>query len=130
MAGPTKLGGTCIPGSDDGALRHRGLPVDIVGRLVDAETNVVIASASFAAEQLLALWQDAGPQARVWLWEVFGDSLAGVCRPEAQAPAKARVAVAGSAFGFEVVSVNDYTLDRIRRSEDIDLDHLSSPLPR
>jgi hypothetical protein len=65
-----------------------------------------------------------------WLWDAFGQSLAAVCKPKASAPKEIFSAVVDGRFDSEVATVREVTYERILRSEEIDLEHLSDPLPR
>ena len=60
-------------------------------------------------------------------WEAFGDSLARLCQPPPHsAPA---VMAAVRSFTAEVISEDELMYSRVRRSAEIDLDHLSDPGP-
>lgn len=83
------------------------------------------------AERLLKTPSSAATRYdRVWLWEAFAQSLADACRPKPQAPQETLNAVAGGAFDPEVTTTREITYERILRSEEIDVEHLSPPLPR
>ncbi len=74
--------------------------------------------------------QSAGtPEARSFLWNCLGEAMVAKCTPGTREPDDVQFAVAGGAFVPEVVSEDEYTLDRVRRSEILDLDHLSTPRP-
>jgi hypothetical protein len=61
----------------------------------------------------------------ITFWERFGNALAGHCRPSQDAPLAVRSAV--RSLEAEVVSEDELTYWRVRRSAEIDLDHLSEP---
>ncbi|MER6313605.1 hypothetical protein ABT237_07520 [Streptomyces sp. NPDC001581] len=67
---------------------------------------------------------------RLWLWECFAESLAATCRPPASAPPEIADAVNGREISAEVATAREVVYERILRSEEIDLEHLSPPLPR
>ncbi|MFE3991558.1 hypothetical protein ACFXPW_07650 [Streptomyces goshikiensis] len=67
---------------------------------------------------------------RLWLWECFAESLAAMCRPPASALPSVANSVAGGEFSSEVATAREVAYERILRSEEIDLEHLSPPLPR
>jgi hypothetical protein len=73
-------------------------------------------------------WEDR--HARAWLWDTFAESLARICRPGPGAPPEALTAVADGAFDSEVTTTEEITYNRVLRSEEIDVEHLSPPLPR
>jgi hypothetical protein len=58
-------------------------------------------------------------------WERFGDALARHCRPADTAPEAVREAV--RSLSAEVLGEDDLNYARVRRSAEIDLDHLSDP---
>lgn len=72
----------------------------------------------------------ASPGDRSWLWECFAESLAGTCRPPVSALSNVANAVTGGQFSSEVATAREVAYERILRSEEIDLEHLSPPLPR
>jgi hypothetical protein len=66
---------------------------------------------------------------RYWLWSALAEAWAKLCvAPEASAP-EVLNAVEGGAFWSEVMSTEEFSFEQFRHSEEIDLDHLSSPLP-
>ncbi|MEU9824746.1 hypothetical protein [Micromonospora chersina] len=75
---------------------------------------------------------------RYFLWLGLAESWANRCRPATAALArlepvdreKVLAAVAGDAVGVEVLTADEFGLDRYRRSEELDLEHLSPPPPR
>jgi hypothetical protein len=75
-----------------------------------------------------AILNEAEPESRTRLWVAFGESLAAQCKPAENVPGDVRNAVAS--FTAEVVSEDEFTYDRVLRTEEIDLDHLSPPPPR
>jgi hypothetical protein len=85
--------------------RLRRTAGDIATRLVAATTNVE----------------------RHFYWMALGEAWAERCRPKGSQPDEVRNAVA--ALVAEVVPADEYTLIRYRRSEQLDLDHLSAPTP-
>jgi hypothetical protein len=69
----------------------------------------------------------AGLQEIQDFWERFADSLAKHCRPGKGCSDEDREAVLG--ITGEAVSEDDLRYSRVRRSAEIDLDHLSRPAP-
>ncbi len=81
-------------------------------------------SSTEIAEKLAAAVK---PAERYWLWMALGDAWAARCRPKGrQAP---DVADAVRSIIGEVIPADEYPLIRVRRSELLDLDHLSPPTP-
>jgi hypothetical protein len=68
------------------------------------------------------------PAEQYWLWMALGDAWAACCKPKGTHGQDVRDAVR-SVIG-EVVPADEYPLTRVRRSELLDLDHLSPPTPR
>lgn len=64
---------------------------------------------------------------KLHFWEEFGDALARHCRPADGAPVEIKEAV--RSISAEVLSEEDLSYARVRRSAEIDLDHLSEPEP-
>jgi hypothetical protein len=73
------------------------------------------------------LMSTSDPAERYWLWQTIGEAWAARCVPAGEWQQSVHDAVA-SVVG-EVVAADEYTYDRFRRSERLDLDHLSEPLP-
>ncbi|MET9041728.1 hypothetical protein ABZX34_02300 [Streptomyces sp. NPDC004362] len=104
-------------------------PAELEQWLWDEEGNIKQRPAVIA-ERLLNLATSGDRERRLWLWEGFGQALAAECRPKSSAPDKVLSAVAGGAIDVEVTTIQDITYERILSSEEIDVDHLSPPLPR
>lgn len=73
---------------------------------------------------------DRSSDDRHWLWQFVAEAAALMCQAEAERlsvgwPADARV----PSFEGESVDAEEYSLARVRRSEVVDLDHLSEPHP-
>ncbi|WP_237506608.1 hypothetical protein, partial [Streptomyces sp. SID8380] len=66
---------------------------------------------------------------RYWLWGALADSWAAMCVPPENSTVETLEAVEGGALSSEILSTDDFSFERYRHSEEIDLDHLSSPLP-
>ena len=64
---------------------------------------------------------------RYCLWTALGDAWAAKCTPKSSAASNVRNAV--SMIRGEVIEADEYSLSRVRRSEVLDLDHLSPPWP-
>lgn len=64
---------------------------------------------------------------RYFLWPALAEAWVGRCVPDGRHPRMVREAL--SSLNAEVVSADEYSLARYRRSEQLDLDHLSQPLP-
>jgi hypothetical protein len=66
---------------------------------------------------------------RFWLWGALAEAWASLCvAPETSDP-KVLNAVEGGVLEAEVMSTEEFSFEQYRHSEEIDLDHLSSPLP-
>lgn len=90
-----------------------------VRRWVDDE---VPGSAALAGRIL----QTSVPAEVRFLWDALGDAWASRCCPAAPTET---VSTAVHSISAEVIPEDEYTLDRYRRSEQLDLDHLSAPTP-
>lgn len=66
---------------------------------------------------------------RYWLWSALADSWAAMCIAPPQAEVDVLSAVEGGYINSDIISSEDFPFERYRHSEEIDLDHLSSPLP-
>lgn len=69
------------------------------------------------------------PEEKYFLWGALTEAWAARCKPRANDAQVAGV-VAGEAIVGELASDDEYTLARYRRSEQLDVDHLSPPTPR
>jgi hypothetical protein len=71
------------------------------------------------------------PRERYHLWLALAEAWGDRCRPRGRYRNDPSVAnaVRGGAVGVEILSDDEYTLARYRRSEMLDLDHLSPPSP-
>ena len=70
------------------------------------------------------------PDGRHYLWSRLADELAALCVPKPQDETPAVLgAVEGSTFFSDIVASTEYSFERYRHSDEIDLDHLSAPLP-
>jgi len=107
----------------------KSAPDDLRGWTHDQDDAVKVTPLQAAGELLKPhRWEDR--HARVWLWNAFAESLAARCRPGPGASPEVRGAIAGGAFESEVTTTEEVTYHRILRSEEIDVEHLSPPLPR
>lgn len=61
-----------------------------------------------------------------WLWQALGESLVAYCTDHVTAEARPGV----SDLMSEVLAADEFPLSRVRRSEILDLDHLSAPAPQ
>ncbi|MFJ4988151.1 hypothetical protein ACIP9H_30675 [Streptomyces sp. NPDC088732] len=66
---------------------------------------------------------------RFWLWSALAEAWAAMCTPPKSSSAEVAAAVEDGCVYSEIASAEDFSFDQYRRSEEIDLDHLSSPLP-
>lgn len=66
-----------------------------------------------------------GAHEKFWLWTLLADAAAILCETEG----RATNASTHPTFVGEVVSGDEFPLTRVRRSEIVDLDHLSAPYP-
>lgn len=63
---------------------------------------------------------------KYWLWQMLADAAALLCDAQAS---NANSTASHPTFTGEVVSGDEFALTRVRRSEIVDLDHLSTPFP-
>jgi hypothetical protein len=98
-------------------------PGELGNWLHDADGELIRSSGEIA--ERLAEAED--PILRHWLWMALGEAWANRCRPPADAPEPVRTAV--SHLGAEVVPADEFPLTRMRRTELLDLEHLSAPTP-
>jgi hypothetical protein len=110
-----------LPPFADDVLPER--PTDLADWLYAEDDTLKVTSAQIA-ERLLA---DQSNEERVWLWDALGESWARRCRPRTDSSDAVLDGV--SSISAEVVAADEYTLDRYRRSEQLELDHLSPPAP-
>lgn len=80
-----------------------------------------------SAGEIAARMQSAPQVENYYLWLALGEAWARRCQPGAGATEAERQAV--NSVDGEVVSADEVSIDRIWRSEALDLDHLSSPRP-
>jgi hypothetical protein len=80
-----------------------------------------------SAEIANRLLSSTDPAERYWLWMALGEAWAIRCRPPANSSPTVLAAV--SDIAAEVISADEFPLTRVRRTEILDLDHLSSPIP-
>lgn len=99
------------------------LPGDLSAWLY-TEAGVLQRRSADIAERLRSSTE---PVRRYWLWMALAESWAERCRPKGT-PAEGVMAAVNSIVS-EVVTADEYPLSRVRRSEQLDLDHLSGPLP-
>ncbi|MGR4881471.1 hypothetical protein ACIPUC_18970 [Streptomyces sp. LARHCF249] len=140
----------CSPSWDDGApyeltllvvvkpgllpVLHEGQPPPSASAalsrwLWDGEGSLIRKPAAIA-EKIVEASPSTSLADRLWLWECFAESLAATCRPPTSALPDIANAVAGGEFSSEVATAREVAYERILRSEEIDLEHLSPPLPR
>ena len=100
------------------------LPDHLRSVLYDKKTGVLKRTASDIAKLLEGA---SSAIDRYFLWMALGEAWAAKCRPKASS---LEVRRAVTAIRGEVVSADEYTFARMARSEVLDLDHLSPPLPR
>ena len=118
-----------LPDLDDAP--ESAVPGDAVQKwLYQADGHTLRRGAAEIATKLLTLTADTPASERTWHWEAFAHALAMACRIKSGAPASAQDAVQGGNFSWEAVTCEEFTYERYLRSEEIDLDHLSAPLPR
>lgn len=99
------------------------LPVALDTWLHNAEGELRRSSGEIAAR----LENAADPADRHWLWMGLGEAWERKCDPGSNASEAVRTAVAD--LVAEVVPADEFPLTRVRRSEVLDLDHLSQPTP-
>ncbi|MEU2620893.1 hypothetical protein ABZ642_22615 [Streptomyces sp. NPDC007157] len=103
-------------------------PGDLAGWLYDNEGNLRRKVAEIAlrlkgGEKLM------GAAERYWLWGGFADALAALCIPPVSEPSSVRTAVEEGRIRGDLSTSEEFSFERYRRSDEIDLDHLSPPLP-
>ncbi|MEU6311799.1 hypothetical protein [Streptomyces sp. NPDC047014] len=81
------------------------------------------------AERLKSGAQSLDAASRYWLWSGFAEALAGLCVPRPDSKPGVMGAVMEGRIESDIISTEDFSFERMRHSEEIDLDHLSSPLP-
>lgn len=100
------------------------LPVELSGWLYGSDDAELRRSPPEVAGRLARL---GSPVEEYWLWAALGEAWAARCRArEDAAPAVHR---AVTTIVGEVIPADEYPLTRLRRSEQLDLDHLSAPTP-
>jgi hypothetical protein len=99
-------------------------PTELADWLYDEGDKLKVTSAQ-VAERLLG---ETSHEERHWLWDALGESWSDQCRPDPRSPSNVLSGVAS--ISAEVISSDEYTLNRYRSSEELDLDHLSPPAPR
>ncbi|WP_282206273.1 hypothetical protein [Kitasatospora fiedleri] len=81
------------------------------------------------AERLMKGGDAIDPDSRWWLWSALADAWANLCIPPAGSDPEVLSAVDGGEFSADILSADEFPYSRLRRTEEIDLDHLSLPLP-
>ncbi|WP_406228273.1 hypothetical protein [Streptomyces anthocyanicus] len=104
-------------------------PAQLTQWLWDEKGNVKQRPASIA-DRLVKADASGDRSERLWLWEGFGQSLVADCKPHPSASDEILDAVADGEIDVEVSTIRDITYERVLRSEEIDVEHLSPPLPR
>lgn len=99
------------------------LPPELATWLYEDEDNLRRSSGEIADR----LGRTVEAEEKQWLWTALGEAWAGKCRP-AQGCSEAIHDAVASVLP-EVVPADEFTLTRVRRSEILDLDHLSGPTP-
>jgi hypothetical protein len=92
----------------------------------DLRPNEQLQSPTRLAEMLSA---ERDPVRRYWIWQALGEAWAARCRPAPSYPDEVHNAVLGGRISAEVLAADEYSLSRYRKSEQLDLDYLSPPLP-
>lgn len=100
------------------------IPTELGTWLYDGDREVCRTAADVANRLAVT----ASPVEQYWLWGALGEAWAAKCQPQAGVPDEVRRAV--RSVTAEVVAADEYPLSRVRRSEQLDLDHLSPPTPR
>ncbi|MEU1084298.1 hypothetical protein ABZ368_29375 [Streptomyces sp. NPDC005908] len=104
-------------------------PAELTQWLWDEEGNVSQRPAAIA-ERLVKVGVSGDRGERLWLWEGFGQSLVADCQPDPLVPSDVLNAVAEGKIDAEITTIRDIAYERVLRSEEIDVEHLSPPLPR
>jgi hypothetical protein len=105
-----------LPLTDDPAPEPAGLRATVSAGGVINPTKV--------AERLLSSKDE---DVRYWCWILLADAWAAECQLRAT---EQSLTDHVRAVSFEVLGADEFTLDRVDRSEALDLDYLSPPLPR
>ncbi|MEV5194732.1 hypothetical protein AB0K86_19775 [Streptomyces clavifer] len=66
---------------------------------------------------------------RYWLWSALADTWAQRCKPPQSATQETMAAVEDGEIRSDIISTEEFSFERFRRSEEIDLDYISAPLP-
>ncbi|WP_210592213.1 hypothetical protein [Streptomyces sp. GESEQ-35] len=104
------------------------LPVELSDWLYDANGEIRRKPADIA-QRLKRENAEMDSIVRYWLWGGFADSLAAMCVPSASAATDILAAVEGGQIRGDLSTSEEFSFERYRRSEELDLDHLSPPLP-
>lgn len=100
---------------------------DDPGPVPEAVERLQVTAPKGRLSEIAAVINSEGPLSayeKFWLWQLFADTAAELCERAAQ-----RSSATGPTFVGEVVSADEFPLTRVRRSEIVDLDHLSTPFP-
>ncbi|MFE4581413.1 hypothetical protein [Streptomyces chartreusis] len=115
-----------IPSFDPDELP--GLPAELSEWLYDAN-GYLRRKPTDIAQRLKRENADMDSIVRYWLWGGFADSLAALCVPPTSSTADVLAAVEDGQIRGDLSTSEEFSFERYRRSEELDLDHLSPPLP-
>jgi hypothetical protein len=104
------------------------LPAELSEWLYDANGDLRRKPADIA-QRLKRENSDMDSIVRYWLWGGFADSLAATCVPPASAAVDVLAAVQDGQIRGDLSTSEEFSFERYMRSEELDLDHLSPPLP-
>lgn len=100
-------------------------------RVIDEASSGRLASSNIAS-RLVQSRSSSDASETYWLWLALADSWGKCCRPDVSRLDESlalKVQSAVSGVDVDVLSEGDFSLYRYRRSEQLDLDHLSPPIP-
>jgi len=100
------------------------VPAPFLRRIFNQDGSVKAALGEIAQELLRG---DLKAEERYWLWEALGMAAARKCEDEI---AKRGHEAVVASVTHEIASADEFPLSRVRKTEILDLDHLSMPRPR
>ena len=110
----------------------REVPPDLKLWLEGADGSTWKTPASIAERLVKALAAHESDEEVYWLWNGLADAWARQCKPDLSkvpAPEREAVAAAVEEISAELLETDDFSYERYRYSELVDLDHLSPPMP-
>lgn len=105
------------------------LSIDLRGWLFGGSADLIPRRDMQEIAEMLKREVYESPADRHWLWSSFADRVAARCVPGESASDTIKNAIVGQRVDVDIISTTDYSFERYRHSEELDLDHLSPPLP-